>query len=153
MHEIQRVEEILGRLMPAAMSEAGQEAIEQAIDGCAGASACAVRDRSHGWLWGGAGIAASIALAFLWGGADGGRSLPVRVAAIEDLPGLSLLGASNRLESMSDEGWMEDEDGAAMQAVRLNVVEENTVHDEETGIVMRISEPREEFLFMPVTTF
>jgi hypothetical protein len=32
-------------------------------------------------------------------------------------------------------------------------VEENSLLDEETGIVMQVSEPREEILLMPVSTF
>jgi hypothetical protein len=40
-----------------------------------------------------------------------------------------------------------------MRAMRLSVVEENNLLDEETGIVMQITEPREEFLLVPVSTF
>ena len=63
------------------------------------------------------------------------------------------MGESDRIESMTDEGWQEDSDGSAMRAMRLRVVEENSVLDEETGIVMQVSEPREEILLMPVSAF
>jgi hypothetical protein len=48
---------------------------------------------------------------------------------------------------------MEDPDGAAMQAVRVRVVEANTLRDEETGIVVQVSEPREEMVLTPVSVF
>jgi hypothetical protein len=64
-----------------------------------------------------------------------------------------LVGESDRVEAMTDEGWQEDSDGAPMQATRLRVVEENSLLDEQTGIVMQVSEPREEIFLMPVSTF
>jgi hypothetical protein len=71
----------------------------------------------------------------------------------ESRAGLVLVGESDRIESMTDEGWQEESDGSAMRTLRLNVVEENSLLDEETGIVMQVSEPREEILLMPVSTF
>jgi hypothetical protein len=40
-----------------------------------------------------------------------------------------------------------------MRALRLNAVEENNVRDEESGMVVRISEAREEILLMPISAF
>jgi hypothetical protein len=54
---------------------------------------------------------------------------------------------------MSDEGWVADPDGSAMQAVRLRMVSEDVVRDEETGYTVTVSEPREEVLLMPVSDF
>jgi hypothetical protein len=54
---------------------------------------------------------------------------------------------------MSDEGWRDSPDGSTMRAMRLNVIEENSLLDEETGIVIQVSEPREELLLMPISTF
>jgi hypothetical protein len=59
----------------------------------------------------------------------------------------------DRVEAMSDEGWVADPDGAAMQAVRVRVVEANTLRDEATGIVVQVSDPREEMILTPVTVF
>ena len=67
--------------------------------------------------------------------------------------GMVLVGQSDVVSSMVDEGWMEDPDGVEMHAVRLQILTENHLRDEETGIVMRISQPREEMLLMPVTAF
>ena len=54
---------------------------------------------------------------------------------------------------MTDEGWHEEMDGTTMRAMRLSVVEENSLFDEETGIVMQVTEPREELLLMPTSAF
>ena len=40
-----------------------------------------------------------------------------------------------------------------MHAVRLSVVEENSLRDEETGIVMQVSEPRVVIFLLPVNAF
>jgi len=67
--------------------------------------------------------------------------------------GLVLVSESDRVESMTDEGWSEDVYGSAMHAVRLNVIEENQLRDEESGMLVKISEPREEVLLMPISSF
>ena len=64
-----------------------------------------------------------------------------------------LVSESGRVQSMLDEGLQDIGDGSAMQATRVNVVEESKLLDEETGIVVQISEPREEVLLMPVSAF
>jgi len=64
-----------------------------------------------------------------------------------------LISGSDRVESMTDEGWQESQDGSAMRALRLNAVEERSVRDQESGIVVKISEPREEILLIPISSF
>jgi hypothetical protein len=44
-------------------------------------------------------------------------------------------------------------EGDALQAVSLRVIEENTLRDRETGYTFNISEPRDELVLMPVTSF
>ncbi len=68
-------------------------------------------------------------------------------------PEFLLVGESDRIESMTDEGWREVADGSAMRAMRVRVVEESSLFDEETGIVMQVSQPREELLLMPISAF
>jgi hypothetical protein len=67
--------------------------------------------------------------------------------------GWILVDETTRIESVEDEGWLDDPDGGAMHAVRMQLVEENRIFDEETGIIVSISEPREEMLLMPVSNF
>jgi hypothetical protein len=158
MHKPDQIEGILARLMPAAMSDEGQRGIETLLDELEAESPCkasATGSRAFAnprrWLIGGiaAALAGVAALIPDW------NSTPPVVAAPERTlpPGFVLLSESDRIESSFDEGWVENSDGSAMHALRLSVVGENSIRDQETGIVIQVSEPREEFLLMPVSAF
>ena len=149
------VETILARLMPPALSQDGQFEIESMIDDLAGEEAPKVVPISSGrWLIRslvGGGIAAALGAVFALAPYF---QEPVELQVINaPASGYVLVSESDRIESMTDEGWREDPDGSAMHAVRLNAVEENSVRDEESGMVVLISEPREEILLMPITAF
>lgn len=159
------VEAILARLMPPGLSGSGQAAVESMIDELAGPPSPAVAAtalatvsdrgairRRAGWL---CGIAAGVAAALLVPLHPGRKSMagvgsPSPSLAPADFV---LVGGSGRIESMTEDGWHEDADGSTMQATRLSVVEEENLIDEETGILMTVSEPREEILLMPVSAF
>ncbi len=152
---VEAVEAALARLMPPALSEDCQFEIEAMIDELAGPEVAEIVEmplhRSQRWLIG-SGIAAAVAgllalVPFL-------KNTPSHVTAAisEETAGLVLVGESDRVEAMTDEGW-QDSDGSAMHAVRLNVVAENSLRDVETGITMQISEPREELLLTPISAF
>lgn len=153
------IESILARLMPPALSQDCQEDIEAMIGELAGPEPENVIEISSGrWLTRcliGGGMAAAIGamIAIFPGGADsagpGIAANSFRAAA----SGFVLVSESDRIESMTDEGWQEDADGSAMRALRLRAVEENSVLDEESGMVVKISEPREEILLMPISAF
>jgi hypothetical protein len=151
------IETILARLMPPALSQDGQQSIEAMLDSLAAATQPA---KPAGRLWfrrllpgsiAAAGVAAALVFPLAtppspasWAAANSNKNSP---------PGLVLVGESDRVESMTDEGWQEDSDGSTMLATRLNVVEENSLLDEQTGIVMQVSQPREELYLTPVSTF
>jgi hypothetical protein len=151
------VETILARLIPSALSENGQEEIETMLDDLAANRADTVKGergfpRSF-WMLG-SGIAAAAAGVLLVFQAPGTEApAPVVATPLEAPSGLVLVSESDRIESMVDEGWSEDGDGLAMRSLRMNVVEESRFLDEETGIVMQFSQPREEVLLMPVSAF
>ena len=160
MHKPDHVESILARLMPPALSEAGQREIETMLEALAGTPAPATHARTgkaariRRWITGGiaaAGVAAALIVPMAKPPAATSWAVPIPAAAT--LAGLVLVGESDRVESMTDEGWQENADGSTMHALRLNVVEENSLLDEETGIVMQVSQPREEILLLPVSTF
>jgi hypothetical protein len=152
------IEAALARLMPPALSQNCQLDIEAMLDDLAGSEAEEIApiptSQRNRWIIA-AGIAASVAVLLAVFPSIGHHSLPPHVSAplVEKARGLVLISESDRIESMTDEGWQEDSYGSAMHAVRLNVVEENSLRDLETGIVMQISEPREEILLMPITAF
>jgi hypothetical protein len=153
------VESILARLMPPALSDGAVRDIEAMLDELAGSppapEVVEFKPRHQPWSlkWIAGGIAAA--------GVAAALVFPVKPAAhpvASDTAGTApeqfvLVGESERIESTADEGWVENSDGSAMQALRLTVVEENRFVDQETGIEMKISEPREELLLMPVSTF
>ena len=150
------VETILARLMPPALSDAGQRSIEEMLDELATEAPPAIArpaPRPRRFWWAGGLAAAGILAAWLLPFGNTTLHSPVAAAPAEHHPEVVLIGESGRIESMTDEGWQEDSDGAAMQATRLNVVEEDSILDEETGIVMKIREPREEILLLPVSSF
>ena len=150
MQALDPVETVLARLMPPALSQDCQMDLEAMLDELAGDSENPSKPRQYRW-WIGGGIAAAlaaIAAVFpLW--QDSPRTARVPPVA----PGLELVSGSGRIESVTDEGWHEDSNGFAMRALRLNVVEEDSVRDVESGMVVQISQPREEILLMPVTAF
>jgi hypothetical protein len=152
MHDIDSVESILARLMPPALSVTGQHEIEAMLDELAGpvpVTQTSLRSWRR-WIIGG-GLAAALAAVF---------AIPRLIepatpetVTTNTIPEFLLVGESDRVESMTDEGWCEIPDGSAMRAMRVRVVEENSLFDEETGIVMQVSQPREELLLMPISAF
>lgn len=156
---IDAVEAALARLMPPALSQNCQEELELLIDDLAGPEPANVVSISKtGWavrIALGGGIAAAIgALCAVFPFSDTTGVRVAKAADSEETPSRwVLVSESERVESMTDEGWKEDSNGSALHAVRLNLVGENRMRDEESGMVVRISEPREEVLLMPISSF
>ena len=152
------VETILARLMPPALGQDFQTEVETMIDELAGPETAAATGISSGkWLvrsMMGGGIAAGIGALFAL--VPGFESAGPRTLAKQPKPAAPayiLMSESDRIESMTDEGWKENADGSAMRSLRLKAVEENSVRDEESGMEVQISEAREEILLMPISDF
>jgi hypothetical protein len=153
------VETILARLMPPAMSQGAHQEIASMIEELAGpiVELPSAPPAGNWWIRSvvGGGIAAAlggIVAIFPLTPATPEPRLALNPPA-HPPSGLVLISGSDRVESITDEGWQESQDGAAMRALRLNAVEERSVRDQESGIVVKISEPREEILLMPITSF
>ena len=151
------MEAVMARLMPPALSQDCQYDLEAMIDDFSG-SENVVEIPPVNWTMRaiiGGGIAAALgALCAVFPINESVPSLQSNASLLEANPsGLVLVSESDRVESMIDEGWREDLYGSAMHAVRLNVVEENRMRDEESGMIVKISEPREEVLLMPISSF
>ena len=160
IHTPDSIEAALARLMPQAMSEAGQQSIDEMLDDLMGAECedtvvtqpVDVPNRRK-WVVP-TGIAASLAMMALFSFMrPGGSNAVVHSIKADMTPGLVLMGEEDRVEDMTDEGWMSDSDGTTMQAVRMRVVQENTMRDEETGMVFQITEPRDELVLIPISDF
>ena len=161
MGRYDEVEAALERLIPPAISETAQREMDALIDDLAGdaqtAGIMTSEDCGRGlgkYSWTGVGVAAALVLGVWLAVEISPKQSEAETSASAKPPvGVVLVGESDRVESMADEGWSEHYDGATMRTMRLNVVEENSFLDEKTGIVMQVLEPREEILYMPVTTF
>ncbi|BCU79462.1 hypothetical protein [Luteolibacter sp. LG18] len=150
------IEAALARLMPTAMSVSGQRSIEEMLDGLAAELPASPVRRARGPLIGlaaAAVIAGLVAVPVLFNPASAPVTGRPALATTRGADGIQLVEESDRVESMSDEGWVANPDGSAMQAVRVRVVGENTLKDRETGYTVRVSEPREETILMPVSSF
>ena len=140
------IETILGRLMPPALSERRQADIEEMLAELAGPASKEITTISSGkWLARsliGGGIAAAI-------GAMCAIFPMFRNTASVTPAGFVILSETDRIQSVTDEGWREDSEGSPMHSVRLKSVQENKVRDERSGMVVQICEPREELLMVP----
>ena len=158
-------------LMPVALSESAKESLHTLVDELAGGEIssmlgpepAATAVKRAAWAIGAA-AAAAVAVLFAtatrqavpWAGETASVAIDEDDASwIErDEPAaMRLVDESTRLAWVEDEGWLADPDGGAHRAVRMGVVEENRLLDEETGIIVHISSPREEMLLTPVSTF
>ena len=160
MPQPESIETMLSRLMPVAFSEEGQRSMDAMLDELCGEEpeAAAIPAGSvKKNLWKFAippiGIAAATALAFFHPGETPETVPPVTARSVAVDPGVVVLGESERIEMLKDEGWLADPHGAVMQAARARVVGEDTMRDEETGIVFCVSERREELILNPITSF
>ena len=155
-HNIGDLEKALFRLMPVAMSEEARDRMETMIDGLAGDSKVSRFDfRKAAKRLAVGGIAAAIGFG-VYLSIPSQREL-VESAPISDQgdlpPELVFLSESDRVEGVSDEGLFIDSGGSAVRKVRIRVVEESQIRDEETGIIVMLTEPREEMYSVPVSTF
>lgn len=150
------IETILARLMPPALNEEFQSGLNETIDKLAGPAPANVVEISSGkWLVRsllGGGIAAAVGAMFAIYPSDH-TSEPSLAKLGDTPPALVFISTSDRLESVTDEGLREDSEGTEMHAVKVRTVQENSVRDLASGMVMDITEPREEILMMPLGSF
>lgn len=144
------MEKALKRLMPTALSEAVQAEIESQIDELAGGLEVFRHDFSRWAKWLG-GIAAAVAIG-VFAFPFGDRETTPLVDIAED-DGMVVLAELERVEKVRDEGLFVDAGGSAVRKMSVRVVGESRILDEETGIEVTLTEPREEMYLLPVSTF
>jgi len=147
---------ILARLMPPALSEEASQSIGETIDQLALDSALDLPTVSSArtlWPWlVGAAAAFALAALVLW---NTSTTAPTTPTAHTPPPSSDLVRISHTdtLQSLVQEGWRDDPSGTPHQTLRLHMLAQHQILDEQTGIVMTVSEPREEILLVPVHAF
>jgi hypothetical protein len=146
-------------LMPVALREEATDSIQAMLDElAASAPARTAPQAASRTPWIAVAAAATIALLATTAALLVRPAAPIADTAnsVESsvIPGaMHLLDESTRLASVEDAGWHSDPDGGTLQALRVRVVEEDRLLDEDTGLIVNISSPREEMLLTPVSTF
>lgn len=154
MHKLDpfsEIEDALRRLMPVGLSGGVESEIASHIDELCGDADFAGSSvvRFPKWI-----AASGVASAVVLGFAIYPRAGKAGVGLAADAgPGVVLLNEADRVERVSDEGLFVDSGGSAVRKLRVRVVGESRMRDEETGIVVTLSEPRVEMYLVPVSTF
>jgi hypothetical protein len=158
MESPDEMEKALSRLMPVALSEGGRRSLDELIDSLAAGEEQVPLPRVAGFPWGWAGGlgAAAAAVVMALGFPATGPVVPPGVAPAAPSAGdggIVWIARSERVEAAVPEDWMSESDGVAHRAWRVRVVDEERLHDLETGYEVLVSRPREQVVLMPVTAF
>lgn len=65
----------------------------------------------------------------------------------------TVLSELDRVEKIFDDGLFVDGAGSAVRKVRVRVIEESLIRDVHSGILVTVSEPRQEMYMVPVNSF
>jgi hypothetical protein len=152
------IEKALAGLMPVALSGRACDEIEDMLDELAGDAQFVEFKSAKLGKWavvGGAAAAVALVLVVISSGSAAKKA--VSVSSLEqladDAPELVFITESDRVEGVRDEGLFVDAGGSAIRKVRVRVIEKRQMRDEETGIIVMLTEPREEMYMVPVSTF
>lgn len=143
------MEKALMRLMPVALSDSAQAAMEARIDELAGGEV--VRHDFSRWAKWLGGIAAAVAIGFFL--VPSGIPEAPLAERVPEEEGMVVLTEMDRVEDVRDEGLFVDAGGSAVRKMRVRVIGESRMLDEETGIEVTLTAPREEMYLLPVSTF
>lgn len=148
---IRETEEALQRLIPVGLSEGLQEELDASFDELAGESKMDFRAAAK-WIVG-IGAAAAVVMGLFLAFTNTETSGDRLVGLDEVEADVIFLEELDRVEDVSDEGLYVDAGGSAVRKLRVRLVEETRMRDEETGIVVDLSAPREETYLVPISTF
>jgi hypothetical protein len=136
-------ERALQRLMPASLSTEAQEQIERIFES-------KPTDKKRliimpKWQAVAAGLLLLLGL-YQWMGI---KSVDAPDLAQES----TVLSELDRVEKISDDGLFVDGAGSAVRKVRVRVIEESLIRDAHSGILVTVSEPRQEMYVVPINSF
>jgi hypothetical protein len=172
MESLEDIEKALSKLVPSAISDKGQQDLENLIDSLAAEETVVempqpvtAAPQRRAWSWaGGIGAAAAavvISMSLPLANPEANRQavaingspqvVPVNSIAPDE--GVVLLDQVERVEAAEPEDWVSEADGVTHRAWRFHVVNEERVQDVKTGYEVTVSRPREKVVLMPVTAF
>lgn len=153
------IEKALGNLMPVALSERAVEEIENSLDQLIGESDERMPVSFPCGLWKMISGIAAIAVAgfFVISAIPPDKAAVTAETSEDDFYSESsdfiVLNQTDRVEEVEDQGVFIDQRGSAVRRVRVRVIGERRMRDEQTGIVMKLTEPREETYIVPAMNF
>ena len=154
---IAAVERQLGRLVPVPLSHRAARDLDELIDTLAASRNPRLRTTTP-WR----ALALTSAAAVVVGALSGWLAMAARPPArpatdarrpVPAAPGIELVGLTNRLGEAEDGGILADDDGTVHQVLLYHGVEEQLVRDARSGVTVRVTEPREEMVLVPVSSF
>lgn len=148
------IERALARLVPGAIGDEALASMFETIDGLAAEEpGPRIRKRVIAGVFAG-GLAASLAMAAAWWQWNAVPPEVVAGAVADEAPAVVLIEESARvLSAEEDQDLLAEADGSVHRMWRVEVVNEERFHDEETGSEIRVTQPRDEFVLIPVTAF
>jgi hypothetical protein len=154
MKSVEQIEKSLGRMVPAALSQRTSRELDEMIE------SLAIQDgevpRGHwrttaGWSAAAAALVLGAFSFWQWNPEKPGAGQPTGAASPST--GIELLSQTDRVGKTTDAGLMADDGGGMLRVLRCQVVEEEMVRDKRSGITVRVTEPREETVLIPVSNF
>ncbi len=157
MKPVEQIETALERMVPVALSQRASGDLDEMIDALAiqaGEKAPGHWRALSGWSAVAAALAIGVFSAWAWGP---WHTAPPHSARQNDVgkadSEIEFVGLTNRVGEAEDAGMLADEDGGMLRVLRYQVVEEEVVRDKRSGMLVRMTEPREETVLIPVSNF
>jgi hypothetical protein len=157
MKPVEQIEASLERMVPVALSQRASRELDEMIDTLAIQTDGKTPGRWRAFSgWSAVAAALAIGVFSTW------KWMPWRTApphpdaqkiSMEPKSGVELLKQTNLVGETEDAGMLADSDGGMLRVLRYQVVEEEFIRDKRSGMTVRVTEPREETVLIPVTSF
>lgn len=150
MQTPEEIEKVLAeRLIPRGFSERGERELEALIDELAAEEG---PPRRNVWpIWGAAAVVAFAGSIAWWASPETRRDLMAFDPAVEELELIS--ESIGVVTAEPDVELRSDDEGNLLRAWHLHVVSEERFRDAETGHEVRVVQPSDELVLLPVSTF
>ena len=154
MKHVESIERALARMVPAPLSRRATGDLDELIETLAAqqepAPAAAPFGRKAAVVTGAAAAVIALAAVAIHAALP---ERPPRAAAAPAIDPFEVVAATNRIDEPEEDEWFADEAGGMHRVVRMRVIEEEFVRDRRSGALVTLTEPREELVLVPVSSF